>query len=141
MIEKVGAVALVVMHPGAYAHMDRICSRLAEHVGEEVKQDVLATAPVDLLTVPPQKRGALLRSIRGVHAGPYYWVSVGTDYWHFTEYGTRPHIIRSTGPWQLRNRWVGKKFGWVVNHPGSDEQAYMRKALFQKRRLPYVGGI
>jgi hypothetical protein len=66
---------------------------------------------------------------------------VGTDWWMYPEYGTSAHVIRSHGTWQLRNRWVGKKFGWVVQHPGSPEQAYMRKALYQKRKLRYVGMI
>jgi hypothetical protein len=134
-------MARIVMHPQAYAKMDVICSRVADQVGDEVHHDALAGAPTDFVTVPPQKRGALRASIHGVPGGKSHYVVVGTDWWMYPEYGTGPHVIRSHGTWQLRNRWVGKKFGWVVQHPGSPEQAYMRRALYQKRRLNYVGMV
>jgi hypothetical protein len=40
------------------------------------------------------------------------------DYARYVNDGTRPHEIRSTGPWPLRNRETGQVFGRVVHHPG-----------------------
>lgn len=126
-------MARVVMDPAAYAHMDRICDKLADHVGQEVKNDAVQGAPV--LT------GAMKASIFGVNLFKAYQVHVDTDHWHFVEYGTQPHIIRSHGPWFLRDRMRGKIFGFVVHHPGATENPFMRRAIYQKRRLPYVGGV
>ena len=132
-------MARIVMHPQAYAKMDIVCSRVAEDVGDEVQRDALKAAPTDFVTVPPQKRGALRNSIHGIHLGAHYYVMVGTDWWMYPEYGTGPHTIRSHGPWKLKNRYTGWTGGFAVRHPGQAEQAYMRGALYQKRRLRYVG--
>jgi hypothetical protein len=120
----------IVMDPGAYAHMDRICHAVAEQVTEEVFDDALVGCPID--------EGELIASLEEEVVGKNGYVSCGTDHWRFVEYGARPHIIRSHGPWQLRNRKTGQKFGWIVKHPGSPEQAFMRRALRQKRRLRRV---
>jgi hypothetical protein len=40
-------------------------------------------------------------------------------YGGFVNNGTPPHVIRSTGPWPLRNRASGQVFGPVVRHPGT----------------------
>jgi hypothetical protein len=37
----------------------------------------------------------------------------------FLNDGTPPHVIRSTGPWPLRNRATGQVFGREVHHPGT----------------------
>lgn len=128
-------MARIVMHPQAYAKMDRLCERAADHVGDEVHNDVVQAV------LPPMlgyAEGPLLESVHATPGNPHR-VWIGTDHWHLVEYGARPHGIDSNGPWQLRDRKRGKKFGFHVNHPGSPEQAPMRKALFQKRRLPYLG--
>jgi hypothetical protein len=126
-------VARVVMDPSAYVHMDHICSQLAHHVGGEVFNDVERGAPV--LT------GQMKATIRKVDLPKASQVWVGSDHWHFVEYGTAPHIIRSHGPWLLQDKSRGKVFGRVVHHPGATENPFMRRAIFQKRRLPYVGGM
>lgn len=56
---------------------------------------------------------------------------IGTDipYALYVEFGTRAHIIESTGPWPLRNRMTGQTFGRVVHHPGTPAQPYLRPAL------------
>src|SRR5215204_1374257 len=133
MIEKVGAVAVVVMNPAAYAHMDRICDRLADHVGDEVHNDVVRAV------APPMTgfaTGELLSTVHALPGNPHR-VVIGTDHWHFIEYGVKPHIITPHGNWPLRDRVRGKYFGFIVHHPGHHEQAPMRKAVHQKRRLPY----
>lgn len=131
-------MAVVVMDPGAYVHMDRICAKLADHVGDEVHNDVLQAV------TPPMRgyaTGELMDSVRAVPLGKRHQVWIGTDHWHLVEYGAKPHIILPRGNWPLRDRSRGKYFGFIVHHPGSPEQAPMRKAIHQKRRLPYVGAV
>lgn len=62
-------------------------------------------------------------------------ITVGTDHWAATEYGSRPHIIRSHGPYSLHSRETGEYFGPIVHHPGTPSQPFMRPALNQRRRL------
>lgn len=40
-------------------------------------------------------------------------------YAKFVNDDTEPHVIKSTGPWPLRNRASGQVFGPVVHHPGT----------------------
>ena len=56
-------------------------------------------------------------------------ITVNVPYAGFVSRGTRPHIIRSTGPWPLRNRDTGQVFGPVVNHPGAKPNNYLEVAL------------
>ena len=67
-------------------------------------------------------------------AGLFFDVGTDIDYGLYVEVGTRPHIIRSTGPWPLRNRRTGQVFGPVVHHPGTTAQPYLRPALDDIRR-------
>lgn len=64
------------------------------------------------------------------------WADIGTDvdYGLYVEVGTKPHTIRSHGPWPLRNRRTGQVFGQVVHHPGTRAQPYLRPALDDIRR-------
>ena len=130
-------MAVVIMDPAAYAHMDRVCDQLADYVGDEVHNDVVqAVAP----PMTGYATGELVESVHAIPGNPYR-VFIGTDHWMTVEYGARPHLITPNGPWPLQDRARGKWFGWQVHHPGSPEQAPMRKAVHQKRRLPYVGGM
>jgi hypothetical protein len=127
-------VAVVVMNPAAYAQMERITNKLADHVTDEVFNDAFQAA------TPPMggfATGEMQSTIR--KQGHQVWV--GTDHWHFVEYGTRPHLILPHGNWPLRDRSRGKYFGFVVHHPGATENPFMRRAIHQKRRLPYVGAV
>jgi len=45
----------------------------------------------------------------------------------YVERDTRPHIIRSHGPWPLRNRATGQVFGPVVHHPGTRGQHFIER--------------
>jgi hypothetical protein len=47
--------------------------------------------------------------------------------------GTRPHEIRSHGPWPLRNRATGQVFGPRVHHPGTAANNFVLKAAFGLR--------
>lgn len=109
----------------------RIRNRIDEVVGqvtEEVYTDARRYCPIDL--------GALYRSLRTARPRPLVGqVWVGSDHWLYVEYPTRPHEIRSRGPWLLRNRRTGQVFGYRVWHPGTQAQPFMRMALYQTRRL------
>jgi len=72
----------------------------------------------DLPLGPPS--GHLRNSVRAFRE-PDGSVIIGptADYAAYVNDGTRPHIIRSHGPWPLRNRATGQVFGPVVHHPGT----------------------
>lgn len=76
-------------------------------------------------------RSGHLRSSIGwdLNVNPLY-TDVGTDvsYALYPEYGTKPHVIRSKGPWPLRDS-KGRVFGPVVHHPGTRATPYLRPAL------------
>jgi hypothetical protein len=100
--------------------------RVVGEVTEEIYTDARRYCPIDL--------GPLYRSLHTRRAAPARWrVVVGTDHWIYVEYPTRPHEIRSTGPWPLRNRRTGQIFGPRVWHPGTQAQPFMRAALYQTR--------
>lgn len=136
-------MARVVMAPGVWYKMDIVCERTVDNVTDEVHLDVLAKAPVDELRSGPDARAGWPPLISTIHAtfigdkSGQVWV--GTPHWQFPEYGTAPHLILPHGNYPLRDRIRGKYFGFKVNHPGSSEQAFMRKSIFKKRRLRYVG--
>lgn len=52
----------------------------------------------------------------------------GFPYGLGVEVGTAAHIIRSHGPYPLRNK-RGQVFGRQVNHPGTAAQPYLRPAM------------
>lgn len=45
--------------------------------------------------------------------------------------GTRPHPIRSTGPWSLHNSKTGAFFGRQVQHPGTQPNDFLTRSLRQ----------
>jgi len=99
-------------------------------ITEAIADDARAGCPID--------SGDLVLSIKARFPGGKRGVVVvgGPDapYWADVEYGSRPHTIRSHGPWSLRSD-EGEYFGPVVHHPGTPAQPFMRPALYQKRRL------
>ena len=135
-------MARLVMHPQVWARMDHVCEKLVEQVTDAVHLDALRNAPVNEWRDSPSARlggPPLISTIHATFIGDKQGqVWVGTDHWHFPEYGTPPHAIHSRGPWKLKNRIRGFTFGYTVHHPGTTEQAYMRKALYQRRVLRYV---
>ena len=58
-----------------------------------------------------------------------YEISVNVSYAAYVIHGTRPHVIRSRGPWPLRNRLTGQVFGPKVNHPGTKPNDFLQRAL------------
>lgn len=45
--------------------------------------------------------------------------------------GTRPHLIKSTGPWSLHNPKTGAFFGQQVRHPGTQPNDFLTRSLQQ----------
>lgn len=65
------------------------------------------------------------RDEEGLHAD----IGTTVDYALYVEFGTKPHIIESHGPYPLRNRKTGQVFGRRVRHPGTTAQPFLRPAL------------
>ena len=59
----------------------------------------------------------------------------GFPYGLGVEVGTAAHIIRSHGPYPLRNRRTGQVFGREVHHPGTNAQPYLRPAMDDVRSI------
>ncbi|WP_433242528.1 HK97 gp10 family phage protein [Actinomadura nitritigenes] len=61
-------------------------------------------------------------------------VYVGTSYWHYHEFGTRPHLILPRHRQALY--WPGAVHPVAsVNHPGTRANPFMRTALRRARTL------
>lgn len=95
----------------------------------DITSDVTLSARANIIRDDLYVTGDLLASVRQQGTRVY----IGTDHWHFIEYGTSPHPIY---PNVKRALWwpglphpVGK-----VNHPGNKEYAPMRRALHQNIR-------
>jgi hypothetical protein len=84
--------------------------------------------------LPLRPSGYLRNSIRAF-VMPDGSVIVGptASYGRFVNEGTPPHVIRSTGPWPLRNRATGQVFGPVVNHPGTAPSYFVQRAVMTLR--------
>lgn len=115
------------------------------HVGRQVKAITEAVAR-DAITECPIDSGDLVSTIRTRYPGlGRGQVVVGgsaprrlahrVSYWAAVEFGSRPHTIRSTGPWSLHNAETGEYFGRVVHHPGTSARPFMRPALYRRRRM------
>lgn len=65
--------------------------------------------------------------------------SPANDYALMVVLGTRPHKIRSTGPWPLRDQ-RGHVFGREVDHPGTPAQDFLRPSLAVMGRARPPGG-
>lgn len=90
--------------------------------------------PGDLPLGPPS--GHLRNSIRAVRLDKdTILIGPTVSYGKYVNDGTRPHEIRSHGPWPLRNRATGQVFGRRVHHPGT------RGAHFIERTAESLNGV
>lgn len=79
---------------------------------------------------PLTPSGFLRKSVKRVHEPDGSWVIGPTaKYAGYVQYGTPPHVIRSTGSWPLRSRITGQVFGPVVHHPGTAAVHYLERSL------------
>lgn len=115
-------------------------ARMLETKGEIVAQGAKRRAPVSPAGSNDRPSGYLRSQIYwklggGGTAGLYVDIFSpartpdGAPYGLFMEVGTVPHIIRSHGPYPLRNRRTGQVFGRIVHHPGTAAQPHLRPAL------------
>ncbi len=118
----------VRMEGGFFARLHEAIRPTMENVAKDIEADIRRNAPVD--------SGDLVRSIkrRGTT------ITIGTDYWHFVEYGTRGHIIRprtKKALWWPDAQHPVKK----VYHPGTKAQPFIRPAATRQRRLRRGVGV
>lgn len=100
---------------------------------QRVTQDAKRRCPVSPSGSGDHSSGHLRSSIdwdlsrdeEGLHAD----IGTTVDYALYVEFGTKPHIIESHGPYPLRNRKTGQVFGRRVRHPGTTAQPFLRPAL------------
>jgi hypothetical protein len=80
--------------------------------------------------VGPLHRSGNLRSSERIIKQPNGDTIIGptASYGAYVNDGTPPHIIRSTGPWPLRNPETGQVFGRVVHHPGTKPARFIEAA-------------
>lgn len=96
---------------------------------EDIADDARHACPVDT--------GELVDTIETHYPAPGIGIiTVGTDHWAPTEYGSAPHPIDAHGPYSLHNAETGEYFGPHVNHPGTPAQPFMRPALWKRRVRP-----
>src|SRR5215471_14542850 len=85
--------------------------------------------------LPLRPSGYLRNSVRieaipgTLEHGGGYLIGPTAPYGKWVNNGTPPHIIRSTGPWPLRNRATGQVFGPVVHHPGTKGAHFIEATL------------
>lgn len=117
----------VVVSPSGLGQIDIRLNRMNRNMVEDVADDARRRCPVDT--------GELRASIgTRMVASKHGQVTVGTDHWAPTEYGSGPHIIRVRHAKVLYNDETGEFFGRLVHHPGTPEQPFMRPAAYTKRR-------
>jgi hypothetical protein len=138
-----GAVTAWVRSPGGQPA--QILDRAASRVLQEMKrrcpvskvQPVYATKGKTVKggtryagDFPLRPSGYLRRSCRKqLEPDASQIIGPTAPYGLYVNNGTPPHIIRSTGPWPLRNRATGQVFGRVVNHPGTKPNPFITESL------------
>lgn len=124
--------------PGVRAAMDRVTGKITNNMKRLAP--VSPVVPASGKVTAGGRRGAgdyplrpsgYLRTSCHAFRLPDGSVIIGptADYGGFVNDGTPPHVIRSTGPWPLRNRATGQVFGQVVNHPGTQATHFITRAV------------
>lgn len=137
MVKKVNPRRVrMVHHLSGYAAIEERVHNVGAATARAIAEDARDMAPIDT--------GRLSSSIRVVRRGTYtWWVTVGTDYWSYMEYGTRSnYIIRPRLKKALWWRGLASPVS-EVTHPGLRPRPFMRPALMQRRRIWFTptGGV
>lgn len=123
------ATVTVTWNSAAVASLSRDTSvqALMDRLAAFAVQSMKRHTPVS--PVGPLHRSGYLRSTVHAERQPDGSVLIGpsASYGPYVNNGTPPHIIRSKGPWPLRNRETGQVFGPVVHHPGTAAQDFVGK--------------
>lgn len=131
-------MALLIMFEPGMERIDDITADAAYEACKEIAADIRRNM------APHRKTGALSRSVRARKSKNGGRVYVGTDHWHFIEYGVDAHgISASGGPFSpgpkvlVNHNYPGKKrfLGKHVLHPGFHAYMPIRKAFYQKRSM------
>lgn len=113
------AVASLSRDTSVVALMDRLSAFAVQAMKRHVP-----VSPVG----PLHRSGALRSSVHAERqADGSVLIGPSLEYGKYVNEGTRPHIIRSHGPWPLRNRETGQVFGPVVHHPGTTAQPFVEE--------------
>jgi hypothetical protein len=118
---------VVVMAPGWEKKVEVAVRPYLNGAASDIADDIRG----NILGARNYRTGRLYRSVRSRRNT----VQVGTDHWHFIEFGTKPHIIAVKRKKVLANRATGQVFGKLVKHPGTRAYAPIRRAVYKKRRL------
>lgn len=122
------AIAMLPHTPAFAAEMDRIAAAAVQTM-----KFLTPVSPVG----PFHRSGNLRSSVRAERmADGGFIVGPTADYAPYVNDDTVPHIIRSHGPYPLRNRETGQVFGPVVHHPGTRGQHFIERTAdsFNGRR-------
>lgn len=120
----------VIHHPEGYIAIDRQVARVGDAVTNAVARDARKLAP--------KRTNQMASTIRVTRVGPLLWfVSVGTDHWHYMEYGTlgRDPVIRPRVKQALWWQGLPHPIAVVTKHPGNKAEPFMRPAVYQRRGL------
>ena len=133
-------VVIVPFLPGIYGLESRI-NRVGNEVLDAIYRDMSRKAPVKVRN-SPGPAGALKRSIRKRPAAFVQQsrrIYVGTDHWHFVEYGTKPHMIYPRYKQALY--WPGAGYPRArVHHPGATANPFIRSSVYRSRQIRVIGG-
>src|SRR5690606_40700114 len=133
-------VVIVPFLPGIYGLESRI-NRVGNEVLDAIYRNMSRKAPVKVRNNlgPPV---ALKRSIRKRRAALVQQsrrIYVGTDHWHFVEYGSQPHMIYPRYKQALY--WTGAGYPRaIVHHPGATSHHFIRSSVFISRPSRVIGG-
>lgn len=129
----------VRQNPGFEAWFLARIGTQVKRVTRAVRDDAIAGCPVDsgdlVSTIKMRFPGGLRGIVSVGGRGP---LVESAPHWRYVEYGTAPHWINSHGDWSLKSD-EGVYFGRRVWHPGTQANPFMRRALYQRRRLSRVG--
>jgi len=138
-VRTVAKNVVVVPYMPGILQLERRVNRVGNAVLDAVYRDIIRKVPVNTRN-SPGPMGALKRSVRMRQAATLKEdgrIYVGTDHWHFVEYGTRPHMIYPRYKQALY--WPGAGFPRArVHHPGATANPFMRSSVYKKRKIRVV---
>lgn len=115
------------MYEPGLLQLNNQVSEVRESVTEDIARDARRYAPKDT--------GEMASTIRVVHSVKSSRVIVGSNHWYFVEYGTGAHPIKAVRRKVLANKEKGEFYGKTVLHPGTPQNPFMRRAIYQRRAL------
>ncbi len=106
---------------------------VSDETSKAIQKSVLTVQSNAVKEAPVNKQGGggnLRQNIRSRMMNNFSGIiEARAPYSLFVHEGTRPHIIRSKGPWALRNKRTGQVFGRVVHHPGTTANKFFLRAV------------